>query len=83
MRGCGWKAKETVAGLEKKEEEAEKPGEGGFGQIKQVSGAGQGTASSCWRSEVGSSEAGRIALVVRASPWAGRGQGHRGRVRRS
>jgi hypothetical protein len=26
-------------------------------------------APSCWRSEVGSSEAGRIALVVRASPW--------------
>lgn len=34
MRECGWKAKEKVVGLGKKEGEAEKSEEGGFRRIK-------------------------------------------------
>jgi hypothetical protein len=34
MRECGWKAKEKVVRLGKKEEEAEKPEDGGFRRIK-------------------------------------------------
>lgn len=74
-----------MVGLGKKEGEVEKPEEGDLDGLNSHQEPDRlhvlvCPASSCWRPEVGSSEAGRIALVVRASPWAGRGQGRRGRV---
>jgi hypothetical protein len=75
--------------IEEEREEAEKTrGRGDSGGLNSHQGPDRlhvlvCLTSCCWRSEVGSSEAGQIALVVRTRPWAGRGQGSLGRVQRS